>query len=189
MVWTPARRAAYDVAVDPKTLLGVIFKLPGIVPAIDDGITRLRGKLTKSDRTNLLKYVRRLDERRVFFRPYGVEVVEVCVASLDQVKQLTDEIRAAVEHDGARAALGAILDATRIFVDTWTGFRTPRDTPWEHGAFGPRSRPDNSGRGRTLETFFEDLGELRGVVKLMLALLQEIDPKLVAPNLASPSGK
>ena len=173
------------MVMDPKTLLGVILKLPGLVPVIDDGIARLRGKLTKADRTNLLRYVRRLDERRVFFHPYGVEVVEVCVGSLDQVKEFTDEIRAAVEHEGARAALGAILDATRTFLDTWKGFRTPRDTPWEHDVLGARSRREHTEPGRKLQRFFEDLGELRGVVKLMLALLQEIDPKLVAPNLAS----
>jgi hypothetical protein len=173
--------------VDPKTLLSVILKLPGLVPVIDDRIARMRGKLTKSDRTNLLRYVRRLDERRVFFHPYGVEVVEVCVGSLDQVKELTDEIRAAVEHEGARAALGAILDATRTFLDTWKGFRTPRDTPWEQDAFTSRSRPQETAPERSLERFFEDLGELRGVVKLMLALLQEIDPKLAAPNLSSPA--
>ena len=174
-------------SMDAKTLLSVILKIPGLVPAMDDGIARLRGKLTRSDREKLLKYVRRLDERRVFFHPYGIEVVEACVGSLDQVKEFTDEIRASIEHEGARAAIGAILDATRTFVERWKGFSTPRKPPSEHDAFRPRNPRGGSDHGRTLETFFEDLGELRGVVRLMLALLQEIDPKLMAPNLLPPS--
>jgi hypothetical protein len=69
----------------------------------------------------------------------------------------------------------------------WKGFRTlggswQDDPPWSH----PSHRA--SADGRTMEQFFQDLGELRGVVELMLALLQELDPKLTTPNLSGSAG-
>ena len=151
-----------------SAILGTILRLAGMVPAAGDQLNRLRGKLTRSDLATLAKYVKRVDERRVFFHPYDSEVIEACVGSLDQVKNFTEETLASVKHEGAKAALGGILDATRAFVDRWSDHESRQD--------------------RTMEQFFADLGELRGAVKLMLALLQEIEPKLVTPNLSDEGG-
>ena len=100
-----------------SALLSAIMKLASALPAVCDQVNRLRRKLTRADRDRLAKYVHRINERRVFHHPYNSEVIEACVGSLDQVKQFTDETLASLENEEAKAALGAILDATRTFVD------------------------------------------------------------------------
>jgi len=126
----------------------------------------------------LIAYVRRLDERRVLFHPYHMEVLESCVGSLDEVRHFTDEALAQIENPAARAALGAILDRSRAFVDRWRGSHGLRD-PWDHGGFhrGPGSQ------GESMAEFFQDLGELRGTMRDMLELLKLLEPKIEAPNL------
>jgi len=165
-----------------SALLAAILKLAGAVPAVGDKVNRLRGKLSRADRDRLVTYVHRINERRVFFHPYNSEVIEACVGSLDQVKKFTDETLAVVENVAAKAALGGILDATRAFLDGWRGIRTPHGSPWARGPID-RWSGQEGGDGKTMEEFFKDLGELRGAVKLMMALLEQIDPKLVASNL------
>jgi len=169
-----------------SAILGTILRLAGMVPAAGDQLNRVRGKLTRSDLATLAKYVKRVDERRVFFHPYDSEVIEACVGSLDQVKNFTEETLASVKHEGAKAALGGILDATRAFVDRWHGARTPKGPRWDLPL--DRWSDHESRQDRTMEQFFADLGELRGAVKLMLALLQEIEPKIVTPNLSDEGG-
>jgi hypothetical protein len=142
----------------------------------------VRGKLPRSDRALLAKYVRRLDERRVFYHPYDSEVVEACVASLDTVKEFTDETLASLEHQGAKAALGAILDSARAFVDRWKSARTP-DFHHLVGDLFDRRVGRSHAAEVLMQKFFEDLGELRGAVKLMVLMLHEIDSILSAPNL------
>ena len=171
--------------MDPHVLLAALLRLPGVVPVVGDKISRLQGKPVKADRERLAKYVGRLDERRVFFHPFSSEVVESCVGSLKGVKEFTDEALADVENPAAKAILGAILDATRKFLDKWSGFQTP-GTRWGYDDDRPFRDPTDRQRQRTLSGFFEDLGELRGVMKLMVAGLQELDPTLKAPNLMGP---
>lgn len=140
---------------------------------------KVTGKPSSDDKRRLLEYVRLLDERRVFYADYNSEVAECCLASLSSFKDRTEEVLSKVEHPGARAALGAILDALRQFLDKWAGFHTP------HGHWGwdfPRAAGDYASR-RGLAGFFEDLGELRGVMKLLVVSLQVLHPKIEAPNL------
>jgi hypothetical protein len=164
-----------------SALLSAILKMASAVPAVADQVSRLRRKLTRADRDRLTRYVRRINERRVFFHPYNSEVIEACVGSLDEVKRFTDETLAAIENEGAKAALGGILDATRAFLDRWRGTRTPHGRPWARDPLDRWSGQER-GEGETMEEFFKDLGELRGAVKLMMALLEQIDPNLVASN-------
>jgi hypothetical protein len=172
-----------------SALLSAILRLVSAVPAVSDEVSRLRRKLTRADRDRLTKYVRRINERRVFFQPYNSEVIEACVGSLDEVKRFTDETFAAIENDGAKAALGGILDATRTFLDRWRGTRTPHGRPWAMDPLDRRSAQERGDRdNKMMEDFFKDLGELRGAVKLMMALLEQIDQKLAAPNLQDNGG-
>jgi len=158
-----------------STAVGLLLK---IFPTVLDEISKARGKPTKVESQDLIAYVRRLDERRVLFFPYGLEVVESCVASLDELRRFTDETLAKIENPTARAALGSILDRSRAFVDRWHGIHATPDW-WEHGGFhgGPTAHRDG------MADFFQDLGELRSTMKQMLELLRLIEPKIKAPNL------
>lgn len=158
-----------------NTVLGLLIKA---VPALRDEIRKAQGKPTKAESDCLIAYVRRLDERRVLYHPYNVEVVESCVGSLDEVRRFTDETLAKIESPAARAALGAILDRSRAFVDRWHGVHGPRDW-WDYGS--PHRGPGSRGDG--MAEFFQDLGELRGTMRDMLQLLKLLEPKIDAPNL------
>jgi hypothetical protein len=141
---------------------------------------------TKGDRELIVKYCRRLDERRVFSAPFSGEVVEVCVGSLSDVKDFTDETLAEVDHAGARAALGAIIDQIRCFLDSWGGFKTAR-IDWD---FYPRRHDPLTDRrlgGQQLADFFQDLGELRSKMRLLVSILVELAPKASAPRWAGRS--
>src|SRR5450759_751226 len=107
-----------------STVRGLLIKL---VPTVRDEISKARGKPTKAESECLIAYVRRLDERRVLYHPYHLEVVESCVGSLDEVRRFTDETLAKIENPAARAALGAILDRSRAFVDRWRGVHGTHD--------------------------------------------------------------
>jgi len=158
-----------------STAVGLLLK---IFPTVRDEISKTRGKPTKAESQDLIAYVRRLDERRVLFFPYGLEVVESCVASLDEVRRFTDETLAKIENPTARAALGSILDRSRAFVDRWHGIHATRDW-WDHGDFhgGPTAHRDG------MADFFQDLGELRGAMREMVQLLKLLEPKVEAANL------
>jgi hypothetical protein len=75
----------------------VVLKLLGAAPQLYEKVQQWRGRPTKEDQQRLVSYCRRIDERRVFSAPYNVEVEEVCVASLSQVKEFTDEALAGME--------------------------------------------------------------------------------------------
>lgn len=151
--------------------LGTPFHLARIVKLAREAFRSFAQRPTSAEAQVLVEYARRLDERRAFFVTYNVEVVEACIPSIDQVRAFTDEYLAKLAHPGARAALGAILDATRGFLDRWKSRHTP--SHWEM----------RGGDGQELARFFEDLGELRTVVRLMLSSLRELEPKVSAPNL------
>jgi hypothetical protein len=92
---------------------------------------------------------------------------------LAQVKEYTDEALGELEHSGARAALGAILDVLRKFLDEWHGRRPLPD------AFEWRSR----GRDDELSAFYEDLGELRGNMRILVELITALEPSATCPRL------
>ena len=163
-----------------KTIAGL---LP-LVPTLRDEVTKRRGGLSKSDKSRLAKYVQRLNERRVFYVHYDVEVVVSCLGSLRSAKDFTEETLADVEHPSAKAALGVILDAIRKFLDKWSDFSSRH--PWDDfDRFHPYRGPDHND-ARSFPHFFEDLGELRANVTLMVSLLHDLDPKIEAPNLQPP---
>jgi hypothetical protein len=161
-----------------STVLGLLVKA---IPTLRDELRKAKGKPSKAESECLIAYVRRLEERRVLYHPYNVEVVESCVASLNEVRRFTDETLAKIESPAARAALGAILDRSRAFVDRWHGSHTPRDW-WDHGDHH-RNLISSGHRRDGLDEFFQDLGELRGTMKEMLDLLMLVEPKIKAPNL------
>jgi hypothetical protein len=169
--------------VDSAFLVGILKLLRKPLLEKSAQTTRkLLGKPSKEDKQRLERYVRRLDERRVFYVDYNVEVVEACIGSLSSIKDHTEEVLAEVEHPGARAAIGAILDAIRMFLDKWSNFHTPRHHwDWDF------ERPGRRRTGGDLAHFFEDLGELRGVVRLMVVALRELHSNVDAPNLLSRS--
>jgi len=156
-----------------------LFDLMKVAPVVRSGLRKWKGRPNAADRERLVAYGRRLDERRVFFVSYNVEVVESCVGSLDEVRRFTDEVLSETKHEGARAVLGAILDVTRQFNDRWHGTRTPHD--WDHDGH----RHSHAGNGG-LANFFEDLGELRAKVRILAAALAEIEPDVSAPTLLGP---
>lgn len=92
-----------------KTLFGLLK----LAPAVQSGLRRWKGRPTVAERALLAAWARRLDERRVFYRDYDSEVVEAWLGSLEHVRDFTDETLGKVEHAGARAMLGAILDVVR----------------------------------------------------------------------------
>ncbi len=150
------------------------FKLIGAAPKLYAKVQTWRGSPSKEDRARLIAYCRRLDERRVFSAPFDDEVEDVCVASLNQVKEFTDEALADIEHPAARAAVGAILDEVRKFLDKWHGYRGPR-------SFGLHPRHPWRDQDVRSPDFFQDLGELRGKMKLLVGMLTEMVPAAKAP--------
>jgi hypothetical protein len=161
-----------------STVLGLIVKA---APGILDALRKTYGKPTKAETHRLIAYARRLDERRVFYFPYDVECEVMCISSLDEVRRFTDETLAEMGNEGARAALGAILDHLRAYLDKWSAARMPRDH-WDRRRFFRGMAPgDHSDDG--IDSFFQDLGELRSTMKQMLELLRLIEPKIKAPNL------
>jgi len=157
-------------------VLGMVSKA---VPNALDALRTKYGKPTKADSERLIAYARRLDERRVFYFPYEMESDVMSISSLDEVRRFTDETLAAMGNETARAALGGILDHLRAFLDKWSGARMPRHH-WDHRGFrGMRPGDDPDG----IDSFFQDLGELRGSMKQMLELLMLVEPKIKAPNL------
>jgi hypothetical protein len=154
-----------------------VFKLIGSAPKLYERVNEWRGQPSKEDRERLVRYCRRLDERRVFSAPFNVEVEEICISSLRQVKDYTDEALAELEHPTARAAVGAILDETRKFLDTWHDYRGPRRWVPEH-RWGAHEH-----EGDRQRDFFQDLGELRGKMKVLVGMLTELAPNATAPKL------
>jgi hypothetical protein len=169
-----------------STILGLIIKAgPGVL----DSLRKKLGKATKAESERLIVYARRLDERRVFYFPYDMESEALCISSLDEVRQFTDATLADMENEAARAALGAILDHLRAFLDQWSGARMPRARR-DHPRFyrGPAPSDNREGGIGGIDQFFQDLGELRSTMKEMLALLRLVEPKVAAPNLLPESG-
>ena len=153
--------------------LGISSSLT-LVRVIRDAARRARRKPTVTEAATLATYARWLDERRVLFVPYSVEVVECCLASLSSMKDETESALASLRHASARAALGTILDALRRFVDRWHGARTMSGRRYCGPRFPHPAPLDDEAE------FFRDLGELRMVVRLMLTLLQEFEPSVEA---------
>ena len=152
-----------------------------VAPSVYSRLQAWRGKPTDDERKLLVRYARRLNERRVFSAPFNVEVVESCVASLSTTAEFTDETLAALDHPGARAVVASVLDLVRRFLDRWGSYSTPRHR-WLD-PFGQRDLDE-------FPEFFKDLGELRGNVRLLVAILAEFEPGAIAPNITevSPAG-
>lgn len=73
---------------DPHlSAIQTIFKLLGVAPKVYERVQQWKGEPTKEDRERLVRYCRRLDERRVFSAPFNSEVEESCVGS--QVARLS----------------------------------------------------------------------------------------------------
>lgn len=146
-----------------------------------EGFQQWKGRPTKADQEALVAYCRRLDERRVFSAPFNIEVEEVCVSSVNGVKDVTEDVLSKLKHPAAQAALGAILDELRRFLDRWYGYRGPERFPL-HRRGDPGFHRDDDGLQQQME-FFKDLGELRGRMKVFVGMIIELAPKAVAPTL------
>jgi len=156
--------------------LSVILKLLGLIPKIGEQAQQWVGHASTEDQERLVQYCRLVDNRRVFSAPFNVEVVESCVASLVDVKRYTEEALSKLEHGTAQACLGGILDHTRTFIDKWHGYRGQRH-------WGPFPGHGSGGPGEDDRAFFQDLGELRGRMKILIGLLTELAPSATAPQL------
>lgn len=154
--------------------LGTVFKALGAAPKLYEKYEEWQGKPTAKDRDLIVEYCRRLDERRVFSEAHQSEVVEACLASLDEVRAFTDEVLARARHPVAQAAMGAVLDEVRKFLDKWIPRRSPR--------LNHRLR-EFPGREPSHE-FFQDLGELRVKMRIYVGMLTDLVPKATAPRLA-----
>jgi hypothetical protein len=151
-----------------------IFKLLGVAPKVYAKLRQWRGGPSSEDSARLVRYCRRLDERRVFSAPYNSEVEEMCVASLEQVKSYTDEALSELDHPLAQAAVGAIFDELRGFIQKWHGHRAGRRWPPHHWS---------RDHGEQERDFFQDLGELRGRMRIFVGMLTELVPDAKAPRL------
>jgi hypothetical protein len=101
-----------------------------------------------------------LEDRRVLFNPYHLEVADQCVDSVLQIRQkLTDEIGRLPEGSKIAEHLRAIRAACRKFLDSTNPSNHSRRImrPHWHGPF-------ESG-------FFADLGELRATIGLHVAAI------------------
>lgn len=161
--------------MDLKSIIGVFRAGREVANAAGTISDKLRGRPPKAEREELVRYLRLLDERRVFSAPYNVEVFESCVWSLQNMKDATEQALSRLDHPLARAPLGAILDQLREFLDRW------RRHPRMHGAANWDSV--YGGLGPQQAAFFEDLGEVRAVVRLMVQATQDLEPLAKAPHI------
>lgn len=145
--------------------------------------TRLRRPHVGDPRhdVDLSRLVFRPVENSVVCVPFRDEIAESCPASLSQVKEFTDDTLARLSHPTAQAALGAILDVVRSFLDTWEGTRTPHE-PFER-------RPDHlhSHREADFALFLQDFGALREKMRVLVGMLELLEPKATAPRLLEDS--
>jgi hypothetical protein len=86
----------------------------------------------------------------------------------------TDEALSEVDHPLAQAAVGAILDELRAFIDKWHGHRGRRWSPPHHW---------DRDEGERERDFFQDLRELRGRMRIFVGMLTELVPEAKAPRL------
>ena len=146
-----------------------LLKLFG--PKALDAVKKSIGKLTADDKKLLRAYARLIDERRVFYTGFHGEVVEMCVSSIDWMKNETDKTVAQIENTIARAAVREVATACREFIERWHNAVTPR--------FGARVGDD----GDHLSAFFQHLGSLRQRVQDVLGVLKMFDKSIAAPNI------
>jgi hypothetical protein len=157
-------------AFDVVSALRGVMALFNVPVHIRKMVRATKRQPTREEAEILVAYARRLNERRVFFAPFNVEVVECCIGSLEEVRRFTDEALSKLKHPYARATVAAILEDVRHFLDRWRAFRTPRD-PWRHRMHG-------DGEEAELAEFFKDLGELRIKVRMWCEMLVQIEPAL-----------
>jgi hypothetical protein len=151
----------------------LIIRLLKLIPPAYDKFQEFSGRPSRADGQLVKAFVRRLDERRVFYAPFHSECVEMVVGSLQRVVDDSLATHASLTHGLSQAAVGLVLDATRKFLDRWSRATTPP----QRGRF-PAWFDEETAR------FFEDLGELRGQVRTAVELLREFsDPALQAPSL------
>jgi hypothetical protein len=154
------------------------LKVLGVAPRLYEHVKVWKGGPTKEDSERLVRYCRRLDERRVFSAPYHMELAQSCVGSISEVRQYTDEALADIKHPVARAAIGAILDEVRRFEDKWHGYQSSAD--WHPHRFGGRFERTSD------RDFFQDLGGLRDKMKVFVGMITELVPDATAPKLFGP---
>jgi hypothetical protein len=151
-----------------------------VAPALRAKLAKYRGKPTAADQKTLVQFCRMINERRVFYAPFHMEVVEGCTGSLSHVKDETEKTLAAISHPGAEAVLGAFLDDLRRFLDKWSGKSTPRGLHFDTGRH-PGGEPWRD-READLAEFFTDLGRLRERASLWFGALAQIDAKVIVPK-------
>ena len=113
-----------------------------------------------------------LEDRRVLFNPYHLEVADQCVHSVVEIRKfLTNEIGQLADDSRLSEHLRGIRAACRKFLD---------DTPPGHGRI---LRPHWSGPFES--EFFTQLGELRGAIGLRIAAIAVMHGLDVEGELAS----
>lgn len=139
-----------------------------------------------ADKKKIIEYVRFLDQRGVFSKPYDVEVFESCLGSLSSFKDESERVLVSIQHPIAVSAIEQIIHDVRAFLDKWQIAARWRAV----GDFG-RFPDFDGGAGRNRfghasseAQFFSDLGELRGAVRGAVQVLGMVVPKAVAPTLA-----
>jgi len=158
--------------VDLRTITSIISILARAGSAVRTAARRR--SLSDADAECVVRFARRLEERRVFTATMNSEVIECCMGSISSAADFAEEALSAVDDARARAVIGAIRDHLRDFRDRHYGARTPdrwnrRHEPWW-----------DAGDGDVM-TFFTDLGGLRENVRSLLALLADIEPR-IRPN-------
>jgi hypothetical protein len=157
-------------------LYETLSKIYGVGKTAVGWVAKLRDwaamKPLADDTKTIRAYVKRLDERRVFYVPLHAERANFVVGSLREVKNITEEAEGNLEHPGLDAALGGIVDHLRKFLDTWG------DEPFV--GRGDDRDPRNI-------AFLVALGELRVKVIAHLELIKMIDLKVQIANIIRPA--
>lgn len=160
--------------------VSLVLRALGLRGKAADALAAWKMKPKKPDRDEVVKYCRLLEERRVFHVPMSIEVFEACIGSLRYVADRTGEYQAKLDDEVTAAVLGAVLDALRDFLDRWEN-HARRSDRMHLPRWAPEMDEDSA-------AFFQDLGELRGKVRLLLSLLRPLDKRLKGLRLLDSTG-
>jgi hypothetical protein len=155
--------------------LVVLLRLVGGPPDVYEILAPWKEPPGRSGRDALVRYVRWIDQRRLFGAPLAKETDEPWLGRFIEARLITDECLAELAHAGARAVLEAVGLSFQQFLARWSGHEG-RDVACPTLTVSADS-----------EEHFKDLGDLRCRVRLSIGVLAEFEPTAVAPTLSRDS--
>lgn len=144
----------------PTSIFAMLMALIRFKGSAIDAVARARLLPTSNDKAIINTLLDQLQQRRVFHAPFHDEVVNACVASVDEVRRLAYDVHSRLENEPAKAFVGALLDDARGFVDRWKASSIYPTVPGWDRCFGPAVDDGD------LREFYQSLGGLREKVGL-----------------------